>query len=160
MAIVTTTQALKKLYKAVVGEDTEKNNPTKIISDLADNYSGGGGSSIVHPVQVTITNNTEDTLSLSPLISNDDPESGYSGGFYISDTGITQVNSSTEWLPSLLKDTTTDLPLAYCLDDGVIYIKDIMGEHYTYTLSENATKTEIQGLDVIVVTGDCTITIS
>ena len=41
MAIVTMTQALKKLYKAVVGEDTTKNNPTKIVSDLADNYSGG-----------------------------------------------------------------------------------------------------------------------
>ena len=44
MAIVTMTQALKKLYKAVVGEDTKKNNPTKIVSDLADNYSGGGSS--------------------------------------------------------------------------------------------------------------------
>jgi len=42
MAIVTMTQALKKLYKAVVGEDTTKNNPTKIVSDLADNYSSGG----------------------------------------------------------------------------------------------------------------------
>ena len=42
MAIVTMTQALKKLYKAVVGEDTTKDNPTKIVSELADNWSGGG----------------------------------------------------------------------------------------------------------------------
>lgn len=43
MAIVTRTQALKKLYKAVVGSDTSKNDPAKIISELADNWPGGGG---------------------------------------------------------------------------------------------------------------------
>lgn len=55
MAIVTMTQALKKLYKAVVGEDTTKNNPTKIVSDLADNYSGGGsgGGSGIFEVNIT-----------------------------------------------------------------------------------------------------------
>ena len=43
MAIVNETQALKKLYKSVVGSETKKNEPSKIISELADNWSGGGG---------------------------------------------------------------------------------------------------------------------
>ena len=43
MAINTVTKALRKLYKSVTGEETNKNSPTKIISDLADNWSGGGG---------------------------------------------------------------------------------------------------------------------
>lgn len=43
MAIVNETQALKKLYKSVVGSETKKNEPSKIISELADNWNGGGG---------------------------------------------------------------------------------------------------------------------
>ena len=61
MAIVTMTQALKKLYKAVVGEDTEKNNPTKIVSDLAENYSGSGGGGGASGLVVNIVDNTEQT---------------------------------------------------------------------------------------------------
>lgn len=47
MAITTVTKALRKLYKSVTGEETNKISPTKIISDLADNYSGGGGAPFV-----------------------------------------------------------------------------------------------------------------
>lgn len=121
---------------------------------------GGGGSSIVHPVQVTIVNNTNDQLTLLPTISNDDPTSGYLGGFYIDNDGIGIANQESNWIPALEAGATAVLSPAYCLDDGVIYIIDIMGEHYTYTLSGNATKTEIQGMDVIAVTGDCTITVA
>lgn len=59
MAIVTVAQALKKLYKTIVGEDTKKNNPTKIIVELADHWPGtgggsGSGSSDYSTAQVTV----------------------------------------------------------------------------------------------------------
>lgn len=38
MGSVTTTQALKKLYKKLIGDETQKNSPTKIIDDLAGSY--------------------------------------------------------------------------------------------------------------------------
>lgn len=44
MTVNTISKALKKFYKSAVGADPKSNNPTKIINELADNWSGGGGS--------------------------------------------------------------------------------------------------------------------
>lgn len=38
---MTTTQALQKLYKKITGKNA-RNSAAKIVSDLADNWSGGG----------------------------------------------------------------------------------------------------------------------
>ena len=138
--------------------NTNKAVLSSMLNQLAED--GGSGSNIVHPVQVTIVNNTADTVNFTSVASNDDMTSGYIGGFYISDHGIIVISPNTRWIPSLLKDTTTVLSLAYCLDDGVIYIADSGDNRYTYTLSENATKTNLEDMDVIVVTGDCTITVA
>lgn len=42
MAVNTITKALKKLFKTITGQDPVSNNPTKLINELADNWSGGG----------------------------------------------------------------------------------------------------------------------
>lgn len=132
---------------------------------VARKYSGGGGgggSSIVHPVQVTITNSKSDDVSFIEYAGTDDPMSEKCSGFYIDTTsGLRFIDNNADWLPTTLEGGTTNiLPAAYVLEGGVIYIVDFMGEHYTYTLSGDATKTEVQGLDTIVITGDCTITVS
>lgn len=92
MATGTVTHALRKLYKAIVGQDIAKNNPTKIINDLADNWPEGitieslsvtendtytapegkayspvtvnvsGGSSDFSTATVTVTNNTDTVI--------------------------------------------------------------------------------------------------
>ena len=43
MSVNTITKALKKLFKTITGQDPVSNNPTKLINELADNWSGGGG---------------------------------------------------------------------------------------------------------------------
>ena len=35
---MTTTKALAKLFKKIVGSETKKNSTTKIVNDLADNW--------------------------------------------------------------------------------------------------------------------------
>ena len=35
---MTTTKALAKLFKKIVGKETKKNSTTKIVADLADNW--------------------------------------------------------------------------------------------------------------------------
>ena len=82
MSIVTRTQALKKLYKAVVGEDTTKNDPTKIISELADNWSGGGGSSDFSTATVTVTANGEFRLPNAVIIDSGDEMLPTDGGTF------------------------------------------------------------------------------
>ena len=122
---------------------------------------GGGGSSIVHPVQVTITNNVSYGVNFLAMAGTDDPMSGQNTGFYIDpSSGLTRIDNNSNWLPTLESGTTTVLPVAYVLEGGVIYLFDFMGEHYTYTLSENATQTQVDIYDAIAITGDCTITIA
>lgn len=140
MAIVTMTQALKKLYKAVVGEDTTKNNPTKIVSELADNWSGGGGggSSDFSTAEVTVIVNSsagEVNIAMPILVEADGdyPASLYSYAPY---SGEMTVNSA--------------------LYKGRCTASVILSETQTISTSGSAT---VSGVYVDI-TGNCTITIS
>lgn len=53
---MTTTQALKKLYKKITGENA-RNSAAKILSDLADNWSGEGGGGTQYEAGDNITIN-------------------------------------------------------------------------------------------------------
>ena len=158
------TKLLLDIHKGVTGQDCEnKNNRAVIIDSMATNWSGGGGggggSSIVNPINVTIVNNTGNTPSFIAFASDSSMSETYQGGFYIDANGIAIINTSSNWMPTLSSGTNT-LPTAYCLDNCMICIVDFMGEGYTYTLNGDATKTEVMGMDTIVITGDCTITVS
>lgn len=54
---MTTTKALAKLYKAIVGSDG-RNSAAKILSDLADNWSSAGMSNAAQiPALPTLSSN-------------------------------------------------------------------------------------------------------
>lgn len=140
MAITTKTQALKKLYKAIIGEDTTKNDPTKIICDLADNWSGGGGggSSDFSTATVTVVNNTDDYVEFyfPKIIS-------LPSGTY---TEATSPNGDPH--------TTEELVIALAEDGCIVLPTGISGN---IAVSGDAS---ISDRGMIIITGDCTITIS
>lgn len=140
-------------------ETPENTNPV-ILGQFLDEIGGGsGGSSIVHPVNITIVNNTGGTPTFIPWASNSDQSQTYNGGFFVNDDGITEIKNNSGWIPTLEAGENT-LPVAYCLEDAVIYIIDFMQEGYTYTLSGDVTAIKIESMDALAATGDCTITIS
>jgi len=51
---MTTTKALAKLYKTITGL-APRNSAAKILSDLADNWSGGGGTEYTAGDNITIS---------------------------------------------------------------------------------------------------------
>ena len=51
---MTTTKALAKLYKTITGENA-RNSAAKILSDLADNWSDGGGTTYTAGDNITIS---------------------------------------------------------------------------------------------------------
>lgn len=69
MAVNTITKALKKLFKTITGQDPVSNNPTKLINELADNWSGGGGSSDFTTAEVTVSLK-KGVLALPVIVTN------------------------------------------------------------------------------------------
>lgn len=137
---------------------------TEVFSNKIDELSGvisggGGGSSIVHPVNVTIVNSRNDNLSFIAVAVPDLMEtSGYSGFYVRTDNTIAFIDSNSNWLPTLQSGTII-LPTAYILEDTAIYLVDFMGEGYAYSIVGDAIEGEAQGLKYVAITGDCTITV-
>lgn len=133
------------------------------MEDVVKNMSGGGGSggsSIIHPVNVTMVNSRNDSLSfISSAVPDLVESSGYSGFYVGTGNVMSLINQESEWLPTLQSGTTI-LPTAYILEDTAIYLIDFMGEGYTYSIVGDATEGEIEGMKYVAITGDCTITIS
>lgn len=63
---MTTTKALAKLYKAVVGEEG-RNSAAKILSDLADNWSATAAGSV--PAMPSASGNYVLTVNASGVAS-------------------------------------------------------------------------------------------
>ena len=69
---MTTTKALAKLYKAIVGSDG-RNSAAKILSDLADNWSSAGLSNAAKiPALPTLAANGTKYYVLKVVKSNDE----------------------------------------------------------------------------------------
>ena len=130
------------------------------IDELSNVISSGGGeSSIVRTVNVTIVNSRNDNLSFIASAVPDLVESSGCSGFYLeTDNTITFIDSNSNWLPTLQSGTTI-LPTAYILEDTAIYLVDFMGKDYTYSIVGDAIEGEAQGLKYVAITGDCTITV-
>lgn len=173
MATGTVTHALRKLYKAIVGQDIAKNNPTKIINDLADNWPDGitvealsvtengtytaqegkaytpvtvnvsGGSSDFSTATVTIVNNTAGTL-----------DSIYMPHAMAADA---EQGSPDISMPVFL----SGIPIETSSYNAMLYKGSCYFDYQQYS----TTPVEITGSaeklfdGAIVITGDCTITI-
>lgn len=163
MATGTVTHALRKLYKAIVGQDIAKNNPTKIINDLADNWPEG-----ITIEALSVTENDTYTApegkAYSPVTVN---VSGGSSDFSTAEVTITQQNFN----PSV----GMYWPLATIISDKLIagsYEQLTATETHTVVLYKGACETILGDVvatsgDIVVdedglatITGDCTITIS
>lgn len=126
--------------KLVTKEITE-NGTYDATDDSANGYSsvtvnveGGGGSSDFSTAEVTVVNNTGDAISTANMIRISDG--------YIADAGV--INAGTDNITAVLYKNTA----RWMISTG------------TVTATGNATiETSPRGTGVII-TGDCTITIS
>ena len=175
MATGTVTHALRKLYKAIVGQDIAKNNPTKIINDLADNWPDGitvealsvteNGTYTAQegkaytPVTVNVSGGSSDFSTATVTIVNTNGNANLD--FYgIVDNSYAQalLKSDGDYLVSHSWIGETDTTAEFLMIQNSFMIAIPM---YEPTITGSASKeylSEYSEWDVTI-TGDCTITI-
>lgn len=156
--------ALRKLYKAITGEDnyktnyskllvdihkaltdkypTNKNNHAKIISELADNWtgSGGGGSSDFSTAQVVFVN---DTLNLLE-------------GAFVSILEIGEDQYACYAYRGVYESQTLTVPLY----KGQAVFDSVYPRASGDFLTVEGDCEYVDGESILIIYGDCTVTLS
>lgn len=119
---------------------------TLIISD------DGGGSSIVEPIVVTINNTSAGDKSISVAFADADMNHT---AFHLLDGYIDTENGTIQADAGAVATDTV-----YCLTNKAFMLVDYADSFAGCTLSGGAEFSEVMGMNVVVVTGDCTITVA
>ena len=165
---VNISKLLVDIHQAITSKESpNKNNWAKIINSMADNWpGGGGGSSDFSTATVTIVNNIpNDVTILLPEFYhvNNHEITDYQSGFVINeDTGI-GTSVSDGWAANY---GTTHEYIAYLIPsyNFGLYGAALANKFERITVSGLAEKSYIteegSNFNTIIITGDCTITIS
>lgn len=122
---------------------------------VARKYSdggGGGGSSIVEPIVVTVNNTSAGSKSIGVMFM--DADANHTAfqlfnGYIDTENGTIEANAG---------EVATGT--VYCLPNKAFMLADFVDSFSGCTLSGGAEFSEVMGMTVVVVTGDCTITVS
>ena len=113
---------------------------------------GGGGSCIVEPIVVTVNNTSANGKSIDAMFMDDNMNDT---AFHLLD-GYIDIENGTIQADAGAVATDT----VYCLTNKTFMLVDYVDSFSGCTLSGGAELSEVMGMTVVVVSGDCTITVS